>query len=180
MWKQLKIPYVYTIEASFFGPSTCINFFAMNHFSLKDLEEIGEITCKSLLVLYKLNKDIIPNINYEEIYKELLKNKSILLSENDNIEDDSENEENKNEGEGLLKNSGNLIDTMKSKEQVKNKRTKSTFGNLSDYAFNNGGISGWRIPGTDVNNLLRSKQNKRRYITLVDASTQTIISYETE
>eukprot|EP00826_Nyctotherus_ovalis_P034404 TRINITY_DN2863_c0_g1_i6.p1 TRINITY_DN2863_c0_g1~~TRINITY_DN2863_c0_g1_i6.p1 ORF type:complete len:568 (-),score=119.71 TRINITY_DN2863_c0_g1_i6:416-2095(-) len=49
MWRELRIPAVYTIEASFFGPS-CEN----RHFTPDDLMQIGESICHALKLYLSL------------------------------------------------------------------------------------------------------------------------------
>ena len=48
MWKELKIPAVYTMEASFCGPQ--IGKFAGMHFTTNDLMDIGRALCLSLII----------------------------------------------------------------------------------------------------------------------------------
>lgn len=49
MWRELRIPAVYTIEASFFGPS-CEN----RHFTPDDLVQMGESICQALRLYLSL------------------------------------------------------------------------------------------------------------------------------
>lgn len=48
MWKELKIPTVYTMEASFCGPD--IGSHKGFHFSGKHLEQSGQALCLGLLI----------------------------------------------------------------------------------------------------------------------------------
>ena len=51
MWKELGIPAVYTIEASFFGSE---NKKGDQHFGVEDYMEIGKAVCKSISIYNKL------------------------------------------------------------------------------------------------------------------------------
>lgn len=68
MWKELNIPCVYTIEASFFGPSQNID--NENHFTTSQLMEIGKNLGQALLIYSQIKSanvittsvTVIPNV----------------------------------------------------------------------------------------------------------------------
>jgi len=98
LFKDTKIPFVYTLEASFCGP----NFGAYEglHHTTQDLQSIGKHICLSLLVNAEIevpqspepqpnpegHVPILTNIKKNEIVNELLNNKELL---EDNGEDSS-------------------------------------------------------------------------------------------
>lgn len=67
MWKELNIPTVYTIEASFFGPSMEIG--NEGHFNTEDLIGIGKSICQALEVHSLMKSDYL-----EKLAEDPLKN----------------------------------------------------------------------------------------------------------
>ena len=81
MWKELHLPSVYTIEASFYGPSSKVG----EHFTLKNLMEMGRSICKGLIVFSLIknpedwnDKKLPEAILAKKILNELKENPSIL------------------------------------------------------------------------------------------------------
>jgi hypothetical protein len=83
MWKELGIPTVYTIEASFFGPS---EWRRESHFSVEELMDIGKSVCQALSIYNKiqLNPDSPIRIQGNES-----KSKHELKRSNTKYEDES-------------------------------------------------------------------------------------------
>lgn len=53
MWREIKVPAVYTMEASFCGPD--IGKYAAVHFTTEHLMEIGKKLCYSLIIYCDLD-----------------------------------------------------------------------------------------------------------------------------
>ena len=52
LWKELRVPNIFTMEASFCGPNVLKDDESeLKHFCTKDLEKIGEGLCKSLHII---------------------------------------------------------------------------------------------------------------------------------
>ena len=144
MWRELKIPTVYTIEASFYGATE-----SNEHFTSKDLILMGHSICQALLV-YRQIRGEESKVNLtikrvaEEIKREFENNEKALLEGSDSGSDSNppENEADLNEivkkitnsetksikeedFDQLLENSQNTIPTTtfnknEKKEMVKN------------------------------------------------------------
>ena len=65
MFQQLKIPFVFTLEASFAGASQ--GTLAGQHFSIRDFENIGKSVLKSIYQVRKLetNRILLKEISLE-------------------------------------------------------------------------------------------------------------------
>ena len=67
LFRQLRIPFVFTLECSFAGANT--GKLAGQHFSIGDLMDVGRYTLKSIADIKKLtsNKQLLKNIQAEAL-----------------------------------------------------------------------------------------------------------------
>jgi len=63
MFQELKIPFVYTLEASFAGASK--GELAGQHFSVGDLKGIGRAVLAGILALKKMDRIVMKQISTE-------------------------------------------------------------------------------------------------------------------
>ena len=84
MFHKLRIPFVYTIEASFAGASR--GHMAGKHFSQRDFENVGLYLLKAIWELKKLelNKDLL-----KQITEEAKKNARSSVDDGDDSDDSS-------------------------------------------------------------------------------------------
>jgi len=87
MWKELRIPAVYTIEASFYGPST-----ENRHFTPEDLMQMGQSICQAL-IFYSQFKEFgeqnVDNTFTNKIITELKADPETFVNNKDDSESDS-------------------------------------------------------------------------------------------
>ncbi len=59
LWRELGIPNIFTMEASFFGCDTATKD-DLNHFTIPQLMQIGRDLCRSLIYYHDLRKMLVP------------------------------------------------------------------------------------------------------------------------
>lgn len=112
MWKELRIPAVYTIEASFFGPST-----EPRHFTPDDLIQMGHSICQALIFysqFKEVNEQRGDNVFARQIVAELKADPGTFASD----KDDSGSDSNSPENEADVKE---VIESVSSHSKLKSK-----------------------------------------------------------
>ncbi len=112
MWRELNVPFVYTIEASFYGASN-----SKEHFALGELEGVGRAACEAVLILGNFNRsqgeyrpEKFAGMDCRAMLQELSQNRALMrihfvrnaLENNESPEDDSEEEDNRCEDPAVL------------------------------------------------------------------------------
>jgi hypothetical protein len=95
MFKEVEIPNVFTLEASFCGG----NGF---HYSVNDLKNMGADLCKALLITADIKQPVFFPIKLEDIQAELRENKELLVDCPDTSGSESEPSEDNLDEEVLL------------------------------------------------------------------------------
>eukprot|EP00826_Nyctotherus_ovalis_P049677 TRINITY_DN601_c0_g6_i1.p1 TRINITY_DN601_c0_g6~~TRINITY_DN601_c0_g6_i1.p1 ORF type:complete len:664 (-),score=128.42 TRINITY_DN601_c0_g6_i1:465-2456(-) len=123
MWKELHVPAVYTVEASFFGPTAK----GKEHFSTEELVGVGRSICQALVVYSEIKGDL-PVKRLEEVHlaksilSELKKVSSIstkkVVSEDSN--DDTGSDSNSPENETDIKEVVRMIAPSRKVENATN------------------------------------------------------------
>eukprot|EP00826_Nyctotherus_ovalis_P061082 TRINITY_DN8657_c0_g1_i3.p1 TRINITY_DN8657_c0_g1~~TRINITY_DN8657_c0_g1_i3.p1 ORF type:complete len:665 (+),score=135.81 TRINITY_DN8657_c0_g1_i3:800-2794(+) len=112
MWKELRIPAVYTIEASFFGPSA-----EPRHFTPDDLIQMGHSICQALMFysqFKEMNEQKGDSVFARQIVAELKADPETFASD----KDDSGSDSNSSENEADVKE---VIDSISSHSKLKDR-----------------------------------------------------------